>query len=175
VLDDVQTASLLSANMHSGRQDEGTVGVVLIGMGEEEEKFIEAVKCGVSGYLLNDASASDVIAAIRAAARGEAVCPPQLCRALFRMVAHTAREAPPPTKMASVRSLTIRQRQLVSLVAKGFTNKEIAAQLNLSEYTIKNHIHRIMKQVDVASRHEIVDAARTSGYFGVAGLGKRLV
>jgi DNA-binding NarL/FixJ family response regulator len=60
--------------------------------------------------------------------------------------------------------LTIRQQQLIALVAKGLTNKEIASQLNLSEYTIRNHIHRIMKQVEVGSRGEAVQAIRAHGY-----------
>jgi len=63
-----------------------------------------------------------------------------------------------------VHGLTMRQQQLISLVASGLTNKEIASQLNLSEFTIKNHLHRIMKQVEVESRYEMVKAARASGY-----------
>jgi DNA-binding NarL/FixJ family response regulator len=59
--------------------------------------------------------------------------------------------------------LTLRQRQLVNLVAKGLTNKEIAAQLNLSEFTVRNHIHRIMKQVDVGSRREAVKVVCDQG------------
>jgi DNA-binding CsgD family transcriptional regulator len=60
--------------------------------------------------------------------------------------------------------LTHRQSQLVALVARGLTNKEIAANLNLSEFTVKNHLRRIMKQVDVDSRHEAVDVIRASGF-----------
>jgi DNA-binding NarL/FixJ family response regulator len=82
-------------------------------------------------------------------------------------VARIARETPAQTKPGSAHALTIRQQQLISLVAKGLTNKEIASQLNLSEYTIKNHIHRIMKQVEAESRHEAVEAARASGYAGI--------
>src|SRR5579872_2473450 len=61
VLDDVQTAWLLSTNMGSVTRDKGTLAMVVIGMEDEERQFIEAVKCGISGYVLNDASASDVI------------------------------------------------------------------------------------------------------------------
>ena len=60
--------------------------------------------------------------------------------------------------------LTYRQRQLVVLVAKGLTNKEIAASLNLSEFTVKNHIRRILRQVDAQTRYEAVDVIRASGY-----------
>lgn len=137
--------------------------VVLIGMDCEEEQFLAAIRSGVTGYLLKDASASDVLNAVRAVFRGEAVCPPQLCCTLFRLVAQMARELP-ASGAASRPELTLRQRQLVSLVAKGLTNKEIASRLNLSEFTVRNHIHRILKQVDAESRSEAVDLLRASGF-----------
>jgi DNA-binding CsgD family transcriptional regulator len=113
--------------------------------------------------LLPDASASDVVAAVRAVFRGEAVCPPQLCSMLFRCVAQTAKEMPQQNP-ASKPDLTLRQQQLVSLVAKGLTNKEIASHLNLSEFTVRNHIHRILQQVDAESRSEAVETIRAHGY-----------
>jgi DNA-binding NarL/FixJ family response regulator len=60
--------------------------------------------------------------------------------------------------------LTRRQQQLVSLVAMGLTNKEIASRLNLSEYTVKNHIHRLLRQVDAGSRYEAIENIRASGF-----------
>ena len=136
---------------------------VLIGMDADEDQFIAAVRSGVTGYLLKDASASDVIAAVRAVARGEAVCPPQLCSTLFRFVAHVVEEVP-VKRSASRPDLTLRQQQLMALVAKGFTNKEIASHLNLSEFTVRNHIHNILKQVDASSRSEAVETIRAYGY-----------
>src|SRR6266699_2140300 len=116
---------------------------VLIGMEPDEELFMAAVRSGVMGYLLKDASASELVAAVRAVYRGEAVCPPQLCSTLFRFVAHMIEEM--PVKRSGPRpDLTIRQQQLMVLVAKGFTNKEIASHLNLSEFTVRNHIHRVL-------------------------------
>jgi DNA-binding NarL/FixJ family response regulator len=136
---------------------------VLIGMESDEELFIAAVRAGVMGYLLNDASASDLVAAVRAVHRGEAVCPPQLCSTLFRFVAHMIEEI--PVKRSAPRpGLTMRQQQLMALVAKGLTNKEIASSLNLSEFTVRNHIHRILKQVDAGSRSEAVETIRAYGY-----------
>lgn len=136
--------------------------VLMIGMDTDEEQFMTTVRAGVMGYLLKDASASDVVAAVRSVSRGEAVCPPQLCQALFRSVAQAAKEG--STSGSSRPDLTLRQQQLVSLVAKGLTNKEIASRLNLSEHTVRNHIHRILKQVDAESRSEAVDLIRASGY-----------
>jgi two-component system NarL family response regulator len=164
VLDDLNAASLLGPHLLERLQVTGTVDAVLIDMQDDEEQFLTAVRSGVSGYLLNDASAKDVLSAVRSVARGEAVCPPRLCLALFRFVARAARETLAQIKPGPVRGLTMRQQQLISLVARGLTNKEIASQLNLSEFTVKNHLHRIMKQVEAESRHEAVEAARASGY-----------
>jgi len=137
--------------------------IILVGMEPDEERFMAAVRSGVTGYLLQDASASDVVAAVRAVFRGEAVCPPQLCSTLFRFVAQMAREMPLQNS-TSKPDLTLRQQQLVNLVAKGLTNKEIASHLNLSEFTVRNHIHRILKQVDAVSRSEAVATIRAYGY-----------
>ena len=168
VLNDLHTASALSAQLQAEAQRASATGLMLIGMEEEEESFLAAVRVGVSGFLLNDASASEIVSAVRSVARGEAVWPPRLCLALMRIFAGAAQEAPTPTKARAGHGLTVRQQQLVSLVAKGLTNKEIAAHLHLSEFTIKNHLHRIMKQTEAQSRHEVVEADRASGYLAFA-------
>jgi len=167
VLDDLQMLSPLGARLLEGREATGTTGVVLIGMEEDEGQFLVAARSGVSSYLLNHASASDVVTAVRAVARGEAFFPPRLCFGLFHAMVRLAGETPSQIRQRSLPGLTIRQQQLISLVAKGLTNKEIASRLNLSEFTIKNHMHRIMKQVEAVSRQEAVIAARASGCAGI--------
>ena len=137
--------------------------IVLIGMETDENQFMTMIRAGVTGYLLKDASASEVAYAVWAVFRGEAVCPPQLCSTLCRFVAQMPREAR-ARGIPSRRDLTLRQRELVALVAKGLTNKEIASQLNLSEFTVRNHIHRILKQLDAETRSEAVNVVRASGY-----------
>jgi DNA-binding NarL/FixJ family response regulator len=74
-------------------------------------------------------------------------------------LAKKAREEPAP-RVDGKPNLTLRQMQLVTLVAQGLTNKEIASQLNLSEFTVKNHLYRIMKQVDAGTRYEAVETVR---------------
>lgn len=140
---------------------------ILIGMEPDEDLFMAAVRSGVMGYLLKDASAADLVAAVRAVNRGEAVCPPQLCSTLFRFVANIVEETP-VKRPTSRPGLTLRQQQLVTLVAKGLTNKEIASSLNLSKFTVRNHIHRILKQVDAESRSEAVETIRAHGYSIIA-------
>lgn len=137
--------------------------ILLIGMDDNEEEFLNAVRLGAAGFLLKDASASDVVGAVRAIYRGEVVCPPQFCSTLFRLVGEMLR-AVTAQDLGPRPDLTLRQQQLVSLVAKGLTNKEIANRLNLSEFTVRNHIHRILKQVDAENRSEAVEAVRAHGY-----------
>ena len=137
--------------------------VVLIGMDCDEEQFLATIRAGVTGYLLKDASASDMLNAVRSVFRGEAICPPQLCSTLFRFVAQMARERPQQTTSPKP-YLTLRQQQLVTLVAKGLTNKEIASRLNLSQFTVRNHVHRILKEVGAGSRSEAVDTIRACGF-----------
>jgi DNA-binding NarL/FixJ family response regulator len=133
--------------------------ILLLGMEDDQDLFLSAVRAGASGYLLKDASAGDVVAAVRAISRGEAVCPPKLCMSLIKWMSLKAREEIAP-RIDAKPNLTLRQMQLVTLVAQGMTNKEIASQLNLSEFTVKNHLYRIMKQVDAGSRYEAVETVR---------------
>lgn len=153
----------LQGNSAAKRRMSESYKIVLVGMEPDQEQFIASIRSGVMGYLLQDASASDVVATVRAVHRGEAVCPPRLCSALFRLVAQMSTEVSlsdsPPKP-----DLTLRQQQLVTLVAKGLTNKEIASCLNLSEFTVRNHIHNILKQVDASSRSEAVETIRAYGY-----------
>jgi DNA-binding NarL/FixJ family response regulator len=141
------------------------VKVVLFGMDDDPQVFLRAVHLGVSGYVSKEASATEIIAAVRAVAQGEAVCPPKLCMALFHEAAHEYHERPAITdREARIKfGLTHRQSQLVALVANGLTNKEIAASLNVSEFTVKSHLRRIMKQVKAESRFEAVDLIRNAG------------
>jgi two-component system, NarL family, nitrate/nitrite response regulator NarL len=164
LLDSLRTA--LATNLINRFAEEAPqIKIVLFGMDEDAEIFLEAVRLGVSGYVLKDASAAEVISAVRGVAQGEAVCPPKLCLNLFELVSREFREKPGTTDQRQSTSfdLTQRQRQLVALVERGLTNKEIATNLNLSEFTVKNHIYRIMKLVDAENRYEAVDVIRAGG------------
>jgi len=139
--------------------------LLLFGMTEDANRFLRAVYLGTSGYLLEEASAAEIVAAIRAAARGQATCPPSLC---MKLIQHLSKNRASGFESFDWNSnnhkpLTARQLQLITLVAHGLTNKEIAANLNLSEFTVKNHVRRIMRQVEAEDRHEAVALVRASG------------
>jgi DNA-binding NarL/FixJ family response regulator len=138
--------------------------LVLIDMDDDPETFLKYVRAGVVGYFLQDASAADIISGVRAVAQGQAVCPPQLCMPLFQSVAQQWTSLP-GVHIDIQFGLTRRQQQLVPLIAQGFTNKEIASHLNISEQTVKNHIHRMLRRVGATDRLQVIDITRGQGIY----------
>ncbi|HEY6339371.1 MAG TPA: response regulator transcription factor [Candidatus Sulfotelmatobacter sp.] len=124
--------------------------IVMVDMDPDESTFLKAVREGVVGYVLKDASAMELSATIRAVAAGGAVCAPPLSRILFRSVAQQA-------NWGAELGLSRREQQTVELLRERLTNKEIAARLNLSEQTVKNHIHHILRKVGAPDRSTIVE------------------
>lgn len=141
------------------------IKVVMIGMDADEKGFLRAVGDGVVGYLLKEASASEIADAVHAVANNDAVCPPSLCRALFDYVASPQAAQVAPLQIRHDLGLTRRELQLVQMLARGLTNKEIAAQLNLSENTIKNHVHRMLRKLGARDRLGVVEACRGQQLF----------
>jgi len=136
--------------------------VVMIGMDADREIFLRAVRDGIVGFVLKDASAMEVAAAVRSVANDEAVCPPGLCLALFERVANQNAHAPSFVIRHNL-GLTRREQQLVQLISRGLTNKEIASQLNLSEQTVKNHIHQMLRKLGATDRLGAVEMCRMPG------------
>jgi DNA-binding NarL/FixJ family response regulator len=142
------------------RQSRQTRRVVMVGMEEDEATFLQAVGEGVVGYVLKDAPAAEIVRAIRAVAAGEAICPPRFSLTLFQSAARDVSftfKAPQSTKFG----LTRREQQLVGLLRVGLSNKEIGSRLNLSEQTVKNHVHRILRKVGANDRLEIVERCQS--------------
>jgi DNA-binding NarL/FixJ family response regulator len=133
--------------------------VVMIGMEADRETFLRAVRDGIVGYVLKDASAMEVAATVRSVANDEAVCPPSLCLTLFERVANQNTQ-PASFVVRHSLGLTRREQQLVQMISRGLTNKEIASQLNLSEQTVKNHIHRMLRKVGATNRLGAVEVCR---------------
>jgi DNA-binding NarL/FixJ family response regulator len=151
--------------LHDALDHPPGIKLLLFGMADEVDLFLKAVYFGISGYLLKEASAAEIVAALYAAAQGQATCPPNLCLTLFQHLKKngTSSSHSLDWNVSNRKGITARQLQLIRLVANGLTNKEIAANLNLSEFTVKNHVRRIMKQVKAENRHEAVTIIRASG------------
>src|SRR5580704_6530475 len=138
------------------------IRVVMVGMESDEVVFLRVVQAGAVGYVLKDASALEVARTIRAVAAGEAVCPASLSGALFQWV---VRHKPAVHTLLLKTSLGLsrREQQLVVLIQKGLTNKEMASRLNLSEQTVKNHVHRMLRKVGAPDRLSMAEVCRDVG------------
>lgn len=133
--------------------------ILMIGMKDEQEMFLQAVRAGAVGYLLKDASAKEILAAARRLEQNAVVCPRHLEMGLFTHIASGSdfvRSNPQPPA-----ELTPREQELTSLVAQGLANKEIADRLNLSVQTVKNHVHSILRKTQSKSRSALVRLAES--------------
>jgi DNA-binding NarL/FixJ family response regulator len=112
----------------------------------EEERVQAALEAGAAGYVLKDAEADDVVAAIRSAHRGEVHLDPKVASFLARRVRERRSSAPPAEE------LTDRERDVLRLVARGLPNQSIANDLGISERTARTHVSNILGKLDLASR-----------------------
>lgn len=160
VLFDSASIALTGPRLISRMRQAENRKTVMVGMDDDEATFLRAVGEGVVGYVLKDASAAEIVRVIRAVATGEAVCPPRFSLSLFQCAARDVSfslESPQKTKFG----LTRREQQLVGLIRLGLSNKEIGSRLNLSEQTVKNHIHRILRKVGANDRLGIVEQCQS--------------
>jgi len=136
--------------------------ILLLGGARGDAEFLQYVRAGISGFLWRDASMEDLTRAVKNVHAGEAVCPGELCAALFRFF----EDAEPRLAFGSPTQrlgLTRREQQIVPLIAKGLTNKEIANHFCLSEQTVKNHLYRMKHKVGAEDRLSIVQKFRHQG------------
>ncbi len=145
------------------RDSQPGVDVVMLGKIGDEGEFLQCVRAGVHGYLSRDARTEEILQAIFDVRAGGAVCPGKLCAKLFRYFEAEAKSLP----SASIHQrlgLTRREQQLIPLVARGLTNKEIANHFSLSEQTVKNHLYRMKHKVGAENRLSIVHLCRMQGF-----------
>ncbi len=144
------------------RASQPGVEIVMLGPAGEETHFLQCVRAGVHGYLSREAAGEEILQAIVAVRAGAAVCPGKLCAGLFRYFETEAKSLPSATIHQRM-GLTRREQQLIPLVAKGLTNKEIANHFSLSEQTIKNHLYRMKHKIGAEDRLSIVHLCRVQG------------
>lgn len=133
--------------------------ILMVDMKGDDQSFLDAVRAGATGFLLRDSSAAEVLSAVRSLARGEPSCPPNLCQKLMQYVAEE-RFCGPSVEVRAQLGLTRRQQEIAPLLADGLTNKEIANRLNLSEQTVKNHVHSMLRRTGAKDRFAVADQAR---------------
>ena len=156
VLLDLSLVERLAAPRHL-REIVPDIKVVAFALLEIDQTVIACAEAGISAYVARDGTAEDLVGAIHQAIRGELVCSPRMTALLFGRLA-TLSEARPPSIDNSM--LTRRESEIIPLVERGLSNKEIARQLCIGTATIKNHIHNIFEKLQVRRRGEVAARMR---------------
>ncbi len=129
------------------------VGVIILSMHEDEEYVVRAVSAGVKGYLLKDTAQIDMVRAVRSVAQGESFFSPAIAR---KLLDEFARQLQSKRQGDSYDLLTDREKEILQPLAEGKSAKEIAAALNISQYTVETHRTHIMQKLNLHSAAEIV-------------------
>jgi DNA-binding NarL/FixJ family response regulator len=141
-------------------QSKVTTRVLILTTFERDEYIFESLRSGASGFILKNAPSEDLINAIRVVAEGNALLAPSVTR---RIVAEFAKKPVPKTHKEEIERLTERELEVLRLVAKGKTNKEIASKLIIGEATVKTHVSNILTKLDLRGRVQAVVFAYESG------------
>jgi DNA-binding NarL/FixJ family response regulator len=139
---------------------EHQVAVLMLTTFDLNEYVYEALRAGASGFLLKDVPPEDLIAAVRVVAAGDGLIAPTITK---RLIEQFARTAPPSTPPPQLDALTPREIEVLTLVARGLSNREIAEELVLSEATVKTHVKRVLSKLDVRDRVQVVVLAYEAG------------
>ena len=128
--------------------------VIILTTFDLDEYVFAGLHAGASGFLLKDTLAADLVSAVRVVVSGEAVAAPSVTR---RLIAHFLNARPArPIRAERLEVLTAREREVLVLIARGRSNAEIAADLHLSEATVKTHIGRILAKLELRDRVQAV-------------------
>lgn len=127
--------------------------VLILTTFERDEYVFEALRSGASGFLVKNAPPEDLIEAVRVVALGDALLAPSVTR---RVVEEFVRRSPAPVRAPALDCLTEREAEVLSLVARGLTNAEIARQLFVGEATVKTHVSNMLAKLDLRDRVQAV-------------------
>lgn len=139
------------------------VRVIMLTTFELDEYVFEALRVGASGFLVKDTEPAELLASIKAVARGDAALSPSVTRRLIDHVGERVRATIDPERVRALDRLTDREREIVTLVGEGLSNDEIAARLVLSPATAKTHVSRAMVKVNARDRAQLVVLAYEGG------------
>lgn len=129
------------------------VKVIMLTVSEQEEDVTQALEAGANGYILKGTSGTDLISTLQSVSRGESYVSPGLAARLLAVSMRNVRQQARPAEQVD---LTKREEQILELVARGLTNKEIANTLSISEKTVKHYMTNVMQKLQVRNRVEAV-------------------
>ncbi|MET9497584.1 response regulator transcription factor [Streptomyces sp. NPDC006552] len=159
----------LAATRRIGQDpDLAAVKVVMLTTFELDEYVFEAIRCGASGFLVKDTEPEELLRAVRAVVRGDALLSPGVTR---RLIAEFAARSKQPAAAGSLSGLTEREREVMALVGIGLSNEEIARRLVVSPLTAKTHVSRTMVKLGARDRAQLVVLAYESGLVRPGWLG----
>ena len=137
------------------------VTVLILTTFDLDDYVYDALRAGASGFLLKDTPPEELVAAVRVVAAGEALLAPSVTRRLIAEFASRPPQEPAPTP--ALDALTEREREVLTLMARGLSNAEIAAELFLGETTVKTHVGRVLMKLDLRDRVQAVVLAYEVG------------
>ena len=150
------------------------VKVVVMGLARTQHAILQCIEAGVAGYVLKDSSLDNLLKSIRAANNNEALVSPPLAAALMSYVAELVGFDPTAeTELCAPQSLTRREREVLTLIQQGLTNQEIAESLVIELGTVKNHVHNILRKLNVNSRRDAVHVSRLAGLWSLTDVKAR--
>ena len=142
------------------KQDFPLAKIIVMDLAPVQADILQYVKAGANGFILKDASLNDFLITIRSVSEGATILPPLLIDSLFsQIVDHAVREG--KTKLREAVRMTQREREVITLLSEGMSNKEIAQRIHISTYTVKSHIHNIMEKLALHTRLEIANYSYT--------------
>ena len=139
------------------------IGVLVVTMFEDDYSVFAAMRAGAKGYVLKDADEEDILQAIRAVGKGEAIFSPAVARRFIDFFTGTRSELERAVPVRAFPELTDREREVLDHIAQGLSNPEIATRLYLSPKTVRNHISNIFAKLQVADRAQAIVRAREAG------------
>jgi DNA-binding NarL/FixJ family response regulator len=133
--------------------------ILVVTLFEDDDSIFAALRAGARGYILKDADEDEMMRAIRSVGEGEAIFSPAIATRLIDYFGEARRQVPPEV----FPELTEREREILSLIARGDTNPEIAEQLTLTLKTVRNHVSNIYSKLQVANRAQAAIRAKDAG------------
>jgi len=133
--------------------EQPAIKIIFLTIHEEDEKIFDAIRQGAQGYLLKNVTSTHLLNYLRGLTRGEVAIEPEFAARIFKEFAQMSPRDSLNTEATS--KLTTRQREILQELKTGATNRQIATRLVISEQTVKNHVSRVLKKLNIKSRHEL--------------------